>query len=89
MEDQRKKLAKLLEELQVEMKSAYWLSEKRTWYLLWRQFIAGLARGVGTALGATLIAGLVFYIIGTLASMNLPIISQFLARLITLTQMNM
>ena len=89
MEDQRKKLARLLEELQSEMKKAYWLSEKRTWLLLWRQFIAGVARGVGGALGATIVAGTVFLLLGKLAALNLPVISQFLAKLIKLTQLNL
>ncbi len=89
MQEEEHRLLSILEDMQIELKKAYWVSEKRTWYLLWRHFIAGLAKGLGTALGATIIAAIAFYILGVLANLNLPVISQFLARLVKLTQMHM
>jgi len=86
MQDEQKHLIDILEKLEEELKKIYWVSEKRTWYILWRYFIAGVARGLGTAVGATIITALAFYLIGVLASLNLPIISEFLARLVKLTQ---
>lgn len=89
MEDEERRLLQMLEQMQYELKKTYWIKERRIWYLLWRQFVVGLAKGLGTALGATIVAAIAFYFLGVLANLNLPIISQFLARLVKLTQMHM
>jgi hypothetical protein len=89
MEKEQRRLIDILEELEVELKKAYWLNERSTWYVLWRQFIAGIARGLGTAFGATIVAAVVFYLIAVLARLNLPVLSDFLARLVKLIKLRM
>ncbi|MGE5482469.1 MAG: DUF5665 domain-containing protein [Bacteroidota bacterium] len=39
----------------------------------------GVMRGIGTALGFTAVAALVIYLLGRLASLNLPVIGEFIA----------
>ncbi len=47
--------------------------------LLWINFLAGLARGLGTILGATLLFSLIIAVVGRIIALHLPGISQFLA----------
>lgn len=50
---------------------------------LWRiNFLAGLARGLGTAVGFTLLGALVLYILQRLVLLNLPLIGDFIAELV-------
>lgn len=50
--------------------------------LIWVNLVAGLARGVGIALGATLLSSFILYLFFRLAELNLPVIGEFIARLV-------
>lgn len=50
--------------------------------LLGLNFIAGLARGFGIAIGLTIIASLFIVILSALAKLNLPIIGKYIADLV-------
>jgi hypothetical protein len=50
--------------------------------LVFLNFLAGLARGFGIAIGLTIIAGLFLIFLGHLAKLNLPIIGKFVADLV-------
>jgi hypothetical protein len=56
--------------------------------LFYTNFIAGLARGIGTAIGFTLLAAVVIYIVQWLVRLNLPYIGEFLADLSRLIDFN-
>lgn len=56
---------------------------------LWDSFWQGVARGLGVMVGFAVLGALVIYILQDLAQRNLPGISAFLARIITLVQMRM
>lgn len=58
----------------------------RPWRLMWLNFLAGLARGVGIAIGGTLLAALVIFLLNELAILNLPIIGDFIAELVRIVQ---
>lgn len=58
----------------------------RPWRLMWLNFIAGLARGVGIAIGGTLLAALVIFLLNELAILNLPLIGDFIAELVRIVQ---
>lgn len=45
-------------------------------------FIGGIARGLGIAVGATLLAAVVIYFLQRLVMLNLPLIGDFIAELI-------
>ncbi|MGI6119301.1 MAG: DUF5665 domain-containing protein [Desulfosporosinus sp.] len=49
--------------------------------LLWLNFIVGLARGLGTALGAGLLAGFAYFLLKRIVILNLPVIGGFIAEL--------
>jgi len=50
--------------------------------LIFLNFLAGLARGFGIAIGLTIIAGIFLMLLSRLASLNLPIIGKFVADLV-------
>lgn len=49
--------------------------------LLWFNFLVGLARGLGTALGAGLLAGFAYFLLKRIVVLNLPVIGGFISEL--------
>lgn len=54
--------------------------------MIWINFVAGLARGLGIAIGATLLAAIFLFILLRLGELNLPLIGKYIARLIKIVQ---
>lgn len=54
--------------------------------LFYLNFLAGLARGFGIALGLTLLTALFLAVMARIASLNLPLISRFIAEVIRLVE---
>ncbi|HHT49749.1 MAG TPA: hypothetical protein GXZ98_10725 [Firmicutes bacterium] len=52
--------------------------------LVYLNFLAGIARGFGIAVGLTLVSAVFLGILAKIASLNLPIISNYIARLVRL-----
>ena len=50
--------------------------------LIFLNFLAGLARGFGIAIGLTIIASLFLVLLTRLASLNLPVIGKYIADLV-------
>lgn len=49
-------------------------------------FMAGLARGFGAAVGATVLAAIFIYILTRLVSLNLPVIGRFIAEIVRIVE---
>lgn len=71
-------LAVTLEKMRLADYIAYLSNPGR---LLWMNFVIGLLRGLGTALGAGLLAGVAYYILKSVVVLNLPVIGGFIAEL--------
>jgi hypothetical protein len=54
--------------------------------LIFLNFLSGLARGFGIAIGVTIIAGLFVGLLTNLAKLNLPIIGRYIADLVKIVQ---
>lgn len=54
--------------------------------LLRSQFLSGLARGVGMAIGFTVLGAVLVILLRRLAEQNLPLIGDFLAQIVTIVQ---
>ncbi|MGI6542240.1 MAG: DUF5665 domain-containing protein [Limnochordia bacterium] len=54
--------------------------------LLWLNFLAGLVRGFGMAVGFTLIGAAFLIFLGRLAALNLPVIGEFVADVARMVQ---
>ncbi|MDI6604002.1 MAG: DUF5665 domain-containing protein [Thermoanaerobacteraceae bacterium] len=57
--------------------------------LLWLNFIGGLARGFGMAIGFTLLGAIVIYILQRAVLLNLPVIGSVIAHIIKIVQQNL
>lgn len=54
--------------------------------LLWINFIAGVARGLGIAVGFTILFALLVIFLNQLVTLNLPFIGDFLAQIVNMVQ---
>lgn len=54
--------------------------------MLYLSFLSGIARGFGLAIGFTLVGALFLYIMGRIASLNLPIVGEFIAEITRIVQ---
>lgn len=56
------------------------------WRLIWLNLLSGTARGVGIAIGFTFFAATIVYILQLLGALNLPIIGDYIAEIVTIVQ---
>lgn len=75
---QVKLLAETLEKMRLTEYIAYL---NRPGRMLWFNFLVGLLRGLGTALGAGLLAGFAYFLLKRIVVLNLPVIGGFIAEL--------
>lgn len=71
-------LAETLEKMRLAEYIAYLNRPRR---LLWLNFLVGVVRGLGTALGAGLLAGLAYFVLKRIVVLNLPVIGGLIAEL--------
>lgn len=72
-----------LEQLRLAEYIAY-VSDRRR--LMRNHFLGGLARGVGMAIGFTVLGAVLVIMLRHLAEQNLPLIGDFLAQIVTVVQ---
>ncbi len=57
--------------------------------LLYINFLQGISRGFGTAIGFTILAAIVVYIMQRIILINVPVIGEFIADLVEIVQMQL
>ncbi len=57
--------------------------------LIWRNIVAGTARGVGIAIGFTFFAATILYVLQILGALNLPIIGDYIADIVRIVQIQL
>ncbi|SHE34746.1 DUF5665 domain-containing protein [Desulforamulus putei] len=57
--------------------------------LLWVNFISGIARGLGIAVGFTVLGAVILYFLQKLLLLNLPVIGGFIAQIVQMVQIKM
>lgn len=90
MKECREDLAKRMEEHLQRLESLR-LAEYITYVndrrrLIRSHFLGGLARGVGMAVGFTVLGAVLVLVLRHLAAQNLPLIGDFLAQIVTVVQ---
>lgn len=55
-------------------------------HLFYINFLLGIARGFGSAIGFTILAGIVIYLLQKAAVLNMPIIGNFIANIVEIVQ---
>lgn len=81
-----KKLIITLRELEIKEFMGLWGNKRR---LIYTNFIAGLARGLGMAVGFTVLGALFLYFLKQLVLLNLPLISDFIAQIVQLVNQSL
>ena len=62
---------------------------QRPWRLLWINFISGVARGLGIAVGFAILGAILLLLLNKLVSLNLPIIGGFIADIVEIVQIQL
>ncbi len=62
---------------------------ERPWRLMYINFIAGIARGVGIAIGFTILGAIVVYLLRFLVTANLPGIGKFIAEIVRMVNLHL
>ena len=57
--------------------------------LLYINFLQGISRGFGTAIGFTILAAIVIYFMQRIILINIPVIGEFIADLVEIVQMQL
>ena len=85
-EDMAKKMEEYLQALERLHLPEYirYLDDRRR--MMRHQFLGGLARGMGMAVGFTLLGAVLVILLQRLAQQNLPVIGDFLAQIVTIVQ---
>ncbi|HLR33866.1 MAG TPA: DUF5665 domain-containing protein [Tissierellales bacterium] len=86
MEEKLNKIAMTLENAKIAEYVDFVNNKKK---LLYINFIQGLARGFGMAIGFTALGALFIYILQSLIKLNLPLIGDFIAELVRIVQENL
>lgn len=90
MKDYRDDLANKLDEHLRRLEQLHlaeyiaWAGDRRR--MLRNHFLAGIARGVGMAIGFTVLGAALVILLRRLAEQNLPLIGDFLAQIVTVVQ---
>ena len=74
---------RVLEQLQLSEYLRYVQDTRR---LMRTQFVSGLFRGMGMAVGFTLLGAVLVVVLQALAQRNLPVIGDFLAQIVAIVQ---
>lgn len=77
-----KKLMDVEDKLERANLAEFMLLLQRPFRLIWLNFIGGLARGFGIAIGLTIVASLFILFLSKVASWNLPVIGRYIAELV-------
>ncbi len=86
-------LNKKIDEMSLKMEKlkfvdyVYFLEHPRK--MLWANFISGLARGFGIAIGFTILGAIAIYILNIIVKINLPYIGKFISDIVKIVQSSM
>ena len=81
-----KKLEEISERIQVLNLAEYIEMFRSPRRMLVINFVSGLARGLGIAIGATVLGAIFLIILLDLAESNIPLIAEFVARIIKIVE---
>jgi len=89
--DYQRELLLLLQRMErsVEEIAEYAAVRRRFWARARRDFASGVVRGLGMAVGFTLLGAAVIYFLQKMALLNLPVLSGFIAELVKMVQQQM
>lgn len=81
-----KKIDLLLKKLEVCNVLEYIETNLSTKKLLWRNFIIGIAKGMGIAIGFTILGAIAIYFLRKIVMLNLPVIGAFIKDIVDIVE---
>jgi hypothetical protein len=81
-----RRLQKVSEDMERTQMAEYVELLNRPFSLIWRNLLAGTARGVGIAIGFTFFAATILYVLQLLGALNLPIVGDYIADIVRIVQ---
>lgn len=91
--DSFENISRKLDKIALEMEKSkladyvYYIENPRKMFL--SNFISGIARGFGIAIGFTLLGAVVVYILQIIVRLKLPLIGEFISDIVKIVQNNM
>ena len=73
-----KKIDKLAKKLEVKGVYEYVELMSNTKKLIWKNFVSGISKGIGIAIGFTVLGAIAIYILRQVVMLNLPVIGAFI-----------
>lgn len=86
LEKLRQKVSELSLNLEKMKLAEYVELLNNPWRLLWVNFISGIARGLGIAIGFAILGAIIILILQRLVELNLPVIGGFIADIVQIVQ---
>lgn len=86
MADRLERLAFAMEKMNL---AEYTELLRRPWRLMWVNFIAGIARGVGTAIGFSVLGAMLLYLLRDVFMARLPDLADWTATIVKMVELNM
>lgn len=84
-----KKLSQLTESMEKASIAEYIELFRRPRRLLYLNFLAGIVRGFGIAVGFTAVGAIFLYLLGRVAALNLPVIGHFVAEVARIVELEL
>ena len=84
-----RRIARLLQEIDKFNIAEYMILLNNPRRFFWINFLGGLGRGFGAALGATILGAIILYIMQRLVILNLPLIGDVIAEIVNIVQSRM
>lgn len=85
-EQQKIDLDQLIKRLDSSGIAEYVKLSQKTGKILWLNFLAGVARGLGFSIGTTLVLAVIYKIVSHIVSMNIPYLTELLQKIIAMAQ---
>lgn len=85
-EQQKIDLDQLIKRLDSSGIAEYVKLSQKTGKILWLNFLAGVARGLGFSIGTTLVLAVIYKIVSHIISMNIPYLTELLQKIIGMAQ---
>lgn len=89
LERLNQRVAKLVQEFEKFNIAEYLILLNNPRRFFWINFLGGVARGLGVALGATVVAAILISILQRVVVLNLPIIGDYIAEIVRIVQNQM
>lgn len=82
----KKQIEKLSQKIEESKINEYVLLMGDTKRLLWKNFISGISKGIGTGIGFTILGAIVLIILRKIVLLNIPIIGRYLKDILDIVE---